>query len=350
MQLNSELEAHPDIILKSVIQHAPWKGIEIRTAFFLLKLRFQLPSMIKEFKPDVILFSSMVTASLAAMLNKKIKVPMVTINHGQDVTMPVGIYQKYLPRVFDALSGVISVSRATRQQCIDRGMAPDKGVALPNGFDMDEYDDLPEREEAREALEKVFGINLQQKPLLLTVGRQVKRKGHAWFLKEVSPSLNMKPLHLFIGDGPEHEILKSTVQAEGLSDRVILAGKQPEKILKQAYVAADLFVMPNIPVEGDMEGFGIVLLEANMASTTAVAADLEGIKDVIVNGKNGYRIAPFDVEAYVNKIEDILSDGPQASGAQARSYVQEKFSWNRVADQYISYLKKITEQYSTTAG
>lgn len=350
MQLNNELKEHPDIVLKSIIQHAPWKGIEIRTAFFLLKLRFQLPAMIEEFKPDVILFSSMVTASLAAMVRKKVNVPMVTINHGQDVTMPVGIYQRYLPKVFDALSGVISVSRATRQQCIERGMAPDKGVALPNGFDMDEYDDLPEREEARIALEKKFDVDLQKKPLLLTVGRQVKRKGHAWFLQEVSPRLNMNHLHLFIGDGPEHENVKSAVESQGLADSVILAGKQPDKILKQAYVAADLFVMPNIPVEGDMEGFGIVLLEANMASTTAVAADLEGIKDVIVNGENGYRIAPGDAEAFVNKIEDILSDDPQASGAQARSHVQEKFSWNRVADQYISYLKKIVEQYSTSAG
>jgi phosphatidyl-myo-inositol dimannoside synthase len=61
-------------------------------------------------------------------------------------------------------------------------------------------------------------------------------------------------------------------------------------MLNTCYAAADLFVMPNIPVEGDMEGFGIVLLEANRAGVPAVASDLEGIRDVIEPGENGYRV------------------------------------------------------------
>lgn len=345
MQLSSELEQHPEIELKSIIQHAPWKGIEIRTAFFLLRLRFQLPGIVRSFRPDVILFSSMVTASLAAMLRDKIDVPMVTINHGQDVTMPVGIYQRYLPKVFGALDGVISVSRATRQQCINRGMSGDKGVALPNGFDMEEYAEIPHREEARKALEAHFGIDLSSTNLLLTVGRQVKRKGHAWFLEKVLPRLKSPVIHLLIGDGPEHERIKEVVKENGVADKVLIAGKQPDLILKQAYSAADLFVMPNIPVEGDMEGFGIVLLEANMASTAAVASDLEGIKDVITNGENGYRVPPEDEDAFLEKVEFILSNKPADAGARAEAYVREKFSWNRVAEQYILYLGKVVEQF-----
>ncbi len=127
MQLVNELEYRGDIELKTIILHAPWKGIEIRAAFFLMNLVRKLPKIVKEFKPDVILFSSMVTASLAKFTRKRIDVPMVTINHGQDVKMPIGIYQNFVPSVFESLDGVISVSEATRQECIKRGMDPSKG-------------------------------------------------------------------------------------------------------------------------------------------------------------------------------------------------------------------------------
>ena len=76
-------------------------------------------------------------------------------------------------------------------------------------------------------------------------------------------------------------------------------------MLKNAYSASDIFIMPNIPIPGDMEGFGIVLLEANLAGTPAVAADLEGIKDVIENGKNGYKIEVRDSKSFSNKIDTL---------------------------------------------
>ncbi|HAH50959.1 MAG TPA: glycosyltransferase family 4 protein, partial [Balneola sp.] len=155
MQLIDELSSRDDIEIRTIIQHAPWKGIEIKTAFFLAKLVFKLPKIVQDYKPDVILFSSMVTATLAKFCRKKINVPMVTINHGQDVKMPIGLYQNFVPKIFEALDGVISVSEATRQECIKRGMSPKKGVALPNGFDMSDFQDTPNKPEGRKEIEKV---------------------------------------------------------------------------------------------------------------------------------------------------------------------------------------------------
>lgn len=81
---------------------------------------------------------------------------MVTINHGHDVKLSIGIYQNFVPKVFEALDGVISVSEATRQECIKRGMSPEKGVALPNGFDMSDFKDVPDKAEGRKKLRKRF--------------------------------------------------------------------------------------------------------------------------------------------------------------------------------------------------
>ena len=88
---------------------------------------------------------------------------MVTINHGQDVKMPISIYQNFVPKVFEALDGVISVSEATRQECIKRGMAPEKGVALPNGFDMSDFKDVPDKSKGRKEIERAFLIDLSNK-------------------------------------------------------------------------------------------------------------------------------------------------------------------------------------------
>ncbi|WP_040368044.1 glycosyltransferase family 4 protein [Balneola vulgaris] len=344
MQLVSELEKRDDITIKTVIQHAPWKGIELRTVFFLIRLIRELPKMVDEFKPDVILFSSMVTASLAKFTRRKIEVPMVTINHGQDVKMPIGIYQNFVPKVFNALDGVISVSKATREECIKRGMQPDKGVALPNGFDMEDFSDVPDKESAIQEIEKEFKVSLEGKSLLLTVGRQVKRKGHEWFISEVLPKIKSNVIYMAIGDGPEHENLNQLLENSSVRDQVLLVGKQPDKVLKQAYAAADVFIMPNIPIPGDMEGFGIVLLEANLAGTPAVAADLEGIKDVVKNGHNGYKIGVRQSQDFANTVDELIQSNLEEMSETAREFVLENFTWNKVAQQYISYLKDVVEK------
>lgn len=347
MQLIEELSTREDIEIKTIIQHAPWKGIEVKTAFFLTKLVFKLPKIVKEFKPDVILFSSMVTASLAKFCRKKINVPMVTINHGQDVKMPIGLYQNFVPKVFEALDGVISVSEATRQECIKRGMSPEKGVALPNGFDMSDFKDVPDKAEGRKEIEKAFSVDLSKKSLLLTVGRQVKRKGHEWFITEVLPKIKSEVVYLVIGAGPEHDRLKEIVNTTNLHDKVLMVGKQPDEVLKNAYAGADIFIMPNIPIPGDMEGFGIVLLEANLAGTPAVAADLEGIKDVIENGRNGFKIAVRDAENFSGHIDSLIENGLEEMSTSSRKFVLENFTWNKVAQQYISYLMEIVENKKT---
>lgn len=347
MQLVRELKRKDDVVLKALTLHASWRWIGIKTFFFLVGLLWKIPRQARKFDADVILFSSMVTASLAWFIRSRVDIPMVTINHGQDVTLPVGIYQWFLPKVFSSLDGVISVSRATRQACIDRGMDPEKGVSLPNGFDLQRLDQFPNKESSRAFFGRKFSIPLENRYFLLTVGRQVKRKGHAWFIREVLPKIHSDALYLVIGDGPESENIAEAVRETGQQNRVFLLGRQPDKVLKQAYAAADLFIMPNIPVKGDMEGFGIVLLEANMARTPAIASDLEGIRDVIEQGKNGYRVPPENPDRFSEKVNQVLENGFSRLSDSARSYVQERFNWERVSEQYLDYLQNVIKDQRT---
>ena len=343
MQMIRELEKKESVeIFKETVNVSG--NVGLKTFAFLVKQLFELPQKAKEKQADIILFSSMVTASLSYLLDGRVSIPMVTINHGRDVTLPVSIYQWFVPKIFAHLDGVISVSRATRQECIKRGMKPEQGVALPNGFDLDKLENFPEKQSSRMNLNRKFQIPFKDNFALLTVGRQVKRKGHEWFIRNVLPRIESKVIYMAVGDGPEFENVKQAVADTGQEEKVFLLGRQPDDVLKEAYAASDLFVMPNIPVEGDMEGFGIVLLEANMARTPAVAADLEGIKDVITNGKNGYRIPALEPEQFAGKVDEVLQGDLAAFAENTRNFVKHKFSWKTVTQQYIDYLQKVISE------
>lgn len=342
MQLMAAMHKMPDIQIKELTQEAPWKGIELYTAKFLLKLYFNLPKIVAEFKPDVILFSSMVTATLAKVLRKKIRVPMVTINHGQDVTLPVGLYQAFLPKVFHALDGVISVSRATREASLQRGLAPSKAHVLPNGFDTKTFPTLPDKEAAKKAVEELLNISLNERKILLTVGRKVKRKGHEWFITQVLPKVQSEVIYLTVGEGPESERLNEIIENTKTVHTVKFAGRISDEDLKKMYAAADIFVMPNISVPGDMEGFGVVMLEANSAGCPVVASALEGILDVIEETKNGYLIPEGNSALFAQKIDDFVNSDLQTESFKCREFVLNKFSWSSVATAYVHVLKEIS--------
>lgn len=339
VQMIKALERRDDVEIEALILHSSWRFIGIKTFFFLISLLWKIPSTIKKSNPDIILFSSMVTACVLPFMVKKPNIPAVTINHGQDVTLPVSIYQWYLKYVFNLLSGVISVSSATRQASIDRGLAPSKGVALPNGYDEHESGSLPDKDDSIQILEREYIKGHKYRKILLTVGRQVKRKGHQWFIEEVLPKIKSDFIYLIVGSGPEFKNIEEAGKLSPYSDRIIMTGKLSKSMLKVCYVASDLFIMPNIPVQGDMEGFGIVLLEANRAGLPAVASDLEGIKDVIKQGVNGYRIPHGDAQKFAEKIDHILTGDLNKLSESAQKYVIDTFNWNAVVEKYVAYLR-----------
>ena len=341
-QLLHELERKKSVrVIKDTINASGKGWVSLDTFWFLLKNLTFLPSKVKKCQADIIVFSSMVTASLAIFIRRRVSVPMVTINHGRDVTLPNPFYQKIVPKIFGSLDGVVSVSNATQSESIKRGMDASKGIVLPNGLDLNKFKELPDKDFSRDELQKEFQIPLSDKKMLLSVGRKVKRKGHEWFLRNVLPKVKSEVVYITVGDGPEIEGIKQAIEDENLHDKVFLLGKQPDDMLKKAYAASDLFIMPNIPVEGDMEGFGIVLLEANWAGTPAVASDLEGIKDVITNGENGFKIPALDDISFAQKIDEVLNKDLHDFSERTKEFVVKKFAWTNVSEMYLRFFKRV---------
>ena len=108
--------------------------------------------------------------------------------------------------------------------------------------------------------------------------------------------------------------------------------------------AADIFVMPNIEVPGDIEGFGIVAIEAAASGLPVVAARLEGIPDAIVDGENGCLVTPGAASAYVRALTPLIGDAAQRRelGARARRYTEQHNSWPRIIARYVELFTELT--------
>lgn len=345
-QLLQELRQQPNVSIHPILLKSPTKGIAFRTILFIFWLYQNLPRIIQREKADVILCASMVTASLVVFLGHKVQVPMVTLNHGQDVILPNRFYQKLVRGIFKRISGAISVSKATQQACLDRGLLPEKSIVLPNGINININRNFS-KETSRTFIEQQFNIDLTHRYLLLTVGRQVKRKGHAWFIQSVLPHIQSDVIYLVLGDGAEAEDLKRLKQKVPWGDRIILAGKASSHILRHAYDAADLFVMPNIPIPGDMEGFGVVLLEANEARMPVIASRLEGMTDVVQQGVNGYCVEPLNPKAFSEAIDTTLQGDLESLSQSAYNHVIAHYQWQQICPRYINFLTQVIQSQIT---
>jgi phosphatidylinositol alpha-1,6-mannosyltransferase len=109
---------------------------------------------------------------------------------------------------------------------------------------------------------------------------------------------------------------------------------------KLAYNTADLLVMPNIPVPGDAEGFGLVALEAASAGLPVVASDLEGIPDAVVQNDTGILVPPGNASAWVSTLTNLLGNQSARHRIRERApdVVRERFSWDQRSQQILDAL------------
>lgn len=350
-ELHAALAHRPDVEVTPLVLHTSWTWTPAKTVPFLLFAGWRIRRLAQRQQIDAVLFSSMVTASLAVPLRRVLAqsgVAAAAIVHGLDVTTPFAPYQRFIPCVLGALDRVLPVSRATGAECLKRGLAPEKLRVVPNGVRLDRFpppgDWATTRRALREALPPPAGAPLPDSALLLcSVGRQVERKGFAWFTEHVMPRLPADVHYWLAGDGPEAARIRKAVARHGLGRRVRLLGRVSDDALTALYRGADLFVMPNVPVTGDMEGFGVVMLEAGLCGLPAIAARLEGIRDVVLEGENGHLVESGNAPAFAETICRYYHDREQLERAARRAAetTAARFGWPAVAAQYTQALREL---------
>jgi phosphatidylinositol alpha-1,6-mannosyltransferase len=236
------------------------------------------------------------------------------------------MYQALVPPCLRRLDRVVCISRFTRGECVRRGVDAGRCEVIPNGVP------LPGAAGSMESgsVERRIGGALEGRMVLLSVCRLIPRKGIAWFVRDVMPRLPERYVHVVAGEGPERAAIEAAISELGLTRRVFLIGSVGEAEKQRLFELSRLYVMPNLAVAGDAEGFGISIIEAGAHGIGTVAARVDGIPDAIVEGRSGTLVPTGDAAAFAAAIV-----GADFSPDEVRRAVREHFDWKVLRERYL---------------
>jgi phosphatidyl-myo-inositol dimannoside synthase len=264
--------------------------------------------------------------ALCAPVLKIFRVPRAAMIMGLDVTYDNPLYRRLVHPPLRRTARIIAISSATADKAREAGVARDRIAVLRLGVELPPAG-LPDHSAAADAIRGRLGL-AHDDLVLLTLGRLVQRKGVRWFTESVLPQLDERVHYLIAGGGPEEQHIRAAAESAGVADRVHLLGRVSDDVREELMTGADIFLAPNIPVAGDMEGFGLVNVEAAMRGTLVVAADLEGIKDAVVPGRTGILLPSGDASAWVSELTSLLGDRDKlaATGQHFEADARELYS------------------------
>ena len=220
------------------------------------------------------------------------------------------------------------------EQYKSMGASEDKIEIVPNGIDISEFENLPPRGEFR----KKWGINDNQK-MILYLGRIHKVKGLdllAEAFAGLSRDLDNARLVVVGPDDGYLRALKELIKELKVEGKVLFTGPLYQKDKLQAYVDADVYVLPSV-----YEIFGITVLEALACGTPVVVTDRCGIADVI-NGQAGL-VVPYDKEQLRHALLHTLGNDKlrREFGEKGKLLVCERFNWEKIVEQVEDLYKRV---------
>lgn len=360
--------------------HAYDSKSESKFSFFF-KLKANIKQILSNNEDiDVIYLNDGLMVAFTLWLKQITKIPVVATFHGLDVLFPLWIYQKLILPKFKYLSKMIAVSEHTADALRDRNMPRQNICVIKNGVDINPKQDVLSSSEL-DIFQKKFLDHLKGKKILLMVGRPVKRKGMSWFLDKVvrrledsyhvmiAGSFDKKPsgienvvlklprglqkyINLFLGLPDDKIDIRRFSNEASLQPKVSLLPRLSDAELNFIYQSSNAFIMPNIKVKGDAEGFGLVALEASVNGLPVFCSGIEGIKDAIINGKNGVHVESQNAEDWINTLAESFSniDLLEQNALTCRNFTQENFSWQKMTGHYESVFASVLDHQNSKSA
>jgi len=259
-----------------------------RKPIALIKAIGRFQAIVQSFQPDIVHTHMMTGVVLAKLLKGNADYTIVSTVHNefQRSAILMGVADR-----------VIAISQAVAVSMQQRGVPSDKLRVVSNGTlgsprsrPLSEVEPLP-----------------LHRPAITTVAGMFHRKGIMTLIDAFTELSNhlTPPVHLYlVGDGDDRAEFERYAQKSPVSDRIHFEGFQPEP--QRYLLATDIFVLAS-----EREPFGLVLSEAREAGCAIVATQVDGIPEVLENGKVGLLVPPKDAAALANALTQLLSDPAQ---------------------------------------
>jgi phosphatidyl-myo-inositol dimannoside synthase len=303
--------------------------------------------MIRE-QPKIVQLGTIWDYYLGLWLKQWFKLPFVVYAHGNEILAAMkGSWPK--PRfVLQQADRVLANSHFTAGLVQQVGVDPKRIEVVHPGCDINHFRPMSPRKDLKERL---LGARYKDQ-VLLTVSGLVARKGHDMVIRALPRLLESVSsiTYLIVGDGPCRAQLESLCMSVGVREHVVFAGRIPDEDLPEIYALSNVFVMPSreqLELR-DVEGFGIVFLEANACARPVIGGRSGGIPDAIVDGVTGLLVSPNDPEDIANAIKRLLTDRELAvhMGQQGHLRVVRDFNWMRIGERIKGILEDIVLEKS----
>ena len=294
----------------------------------------RMQRLIAEHDIDTVWFGAAAPLALLAQRARQAGARRVLAStHGHEVgwsMLPVA--RSVLRRIGDTTDVVTFVSRYTRSR-----FAPAFGPAasleyLPPGVDTDRFRPDPAgRAELRDR------YALGERPTVVCLSRLVPRKGQDVLIKAL-PSIRRRvdgAALVIVGGGPYLDTLRGLARDCGVAQHVTFTGAVPGDELPAHHALADVFAMPCRTRGGgmDVEGLGIVFLEASATGVPVVAGDSGGAPEAVQHNKTGLVVDGGSVDEVAGAVAELLTDRDRAAamGAAGRQWVTSQWRWDTLA-------------------
>ncbi|HEY0168992.1 MAG TPA: glycosyltransferase family 4 protein [Jatrophihabitans sp.] len=277
---------------------------------------------------------------LAAPLRRAGVRRLVASTHGHEAgwaMLPVG--RQALRRIGAEVDVVTYLAEYTRQR-LAGAFGPKATLAqLTPGVDLDTFSPAVSGAAVRQR------HGLTGHPVVVCVSRLVPRKGQD-VLIQAMPAILAKVEQarlLIVGGGRYEQRLRALAQRTGVAEQVVFTGPVPAGELPEHFAAGDVFAMPcrTRRLGMDVEGLGIVFLEASASGLPVVAGNSGGAPETVRQGVTGLVVDGADVAAVADQVSGLLADPRRAAamGAAGRQWTEQSWQWNAMADRLAELLR-----------
>jgi phosphatidylinositol alpha-1,6-mannosyltransferase len=302
------------------------------------------PRLLLRERPQLLQFATCQDAYWGLALHKTLRMPFVIYAHGNEVLHAASIAWDRPREALRNAALVVANSRYTARLLTENiDVDPDRIRVLHPGCDTQRFSPDVTPDEARRLLGDLGG----RAPILLSVGNLVERKGHDLVLRALPQLKQRWPglLYVVVGGGAFKPALEALAEQLGVASSVRFAGRIDSATLPSFYRLCDVFVMPSrLRAEHyDVEGFGIVYIEAGACGKPVVGGLSGGTEDAVVDGYTGLLVDPNDSAALAAGLARVLEnpDWARELGDNARRRAVAEFTWAAFAGKLRSELARI---------
>lgn len=302
-----------------------------KLAGFLFGSTLAALRIVRKERFDVVIGGSGLMAPLLLLLKTLFHCRTLVLVHGLDIIVDHWLYQRLFIPALRRADQVVANSRNTKRLVVEKGVAEDRISIIHPGTHIPE---VPTEDQKQEFLLH-YGIPFQK--YMIFVGRMTRRKGLSQFIRNSLPAtLRACPYSglVVVGDSASDSLNKqgeraavlTAIDDAGLEDKVMFLGQLNDRDLETAFACAAVHVFPLIDVPGDVEGFGMVAIEAASVGTPTLAFHVGGVSSAL-GADNKSLIKAGDYNTFTDSLVALLKTPrePDSTRQQARAFSWQNF-------------------------